>query len=95
MSHIGKAQIDPFRRVDQFTVAAAAEKLYGTQRMLKGIGRFGQRFTGTFSFAGLPFGLRFLNMGGVLQHDIAQVAGHISSVDRTTETILIQFRQHT
>lgn len=58
-------------------------------------GRWGRRRPGPVAPPALcPFGLRLLDMGAIWQHHLKQIGGGGGGQDRTTESVLRQFRQH-
>ena len=65
-----------------------------TLHIRQGVKRYHRRFTGTHGLSGLVFRFGFLDMGAVLEHDIAQTTGLCGGIHRPAEALLIQQGKH-
>ena len=95
VAHVGKAQLHPFSHQIALAVFAAAQPADGPLGVIQIIVRFHRRVAGPLGLPGAPLRLRHLNMGGIPQHDIAQVAGGIRGIDIAPEAVLVELGQHT
>ena len=75
MACIRKPDFHPIRQTDNFIVAARHEMFQHPFCICHGIERRFLRPSCSLGFSVLPLCLRLLNMGAVLQHNIAEVAG--------------------
>ena len=60
-----------------------------------GIKRFKRCFAGAFVFSIAPLCFKFLDVGGIQQHDAAEVCGRFRCIDLTAEPVFIQKRDQT
>ena len=95
MADVRKAQGDPLCYLQALVVAAGPQQRNGGLGVVQIVDRHNGRIAGALGFPVLPLGFGDLDMGGVPQHDIAQIAGFCRGINSAAEAVFAQFGQHT
>ena len=94
VAHIGKAHLDfsrwAVKQVLPHLIGAGHELLHDFFGILHSIVGFDHFGTAAHGLAVFPLGLLLLDMGRVLQHDGAEVAGRIRGVDGAAVAVFVQ-----
>ena len=94
--HIGKAHLDfagwPVEQRLPRLIGAGHKLLHDVLRVLNGVVRLDHLGTAAHGLAVFPLGLLLLNVGGILQHDGAEVAGRIGGIDGAAVAVFVQVR---
>ena len=93
MADVGEGGLDAIQHLDRFAVGLRGELLHHGQGVLHGVVGFDRFAAAALGLAVLPFGFLLLDVGGILQHDIAQVGGGVGGKDGAAETVFVQVRQ--
>ena len=96
MAHIGEPGLDAARLAvkqrQPLAVGLGLELFHHVHRVLHGVVRLHRVPPAALSLAVFPLGLLLLNVGGILQHDAAQVGGGIGGVDGAAVAVFVQVR---
>ena len=95
MARIRHPHDDTLGYLQNLPILAGAQQSDSGGSVVGVIHRQHRRLTGTLRFSGLPLGFGLLNVGGIHEHNPAQVAGCLGGVDGAGEAVLAQLRQHT
>ena len=95
VAHIHEPHLDARSQLDALFVVHTHEQLHGRLGVLHGIHGLHRLGTGALGLAVLPLGLELLDVGGVPQHDTAQLHRGVGGVDFAPEAVAHQQRQHT
>ena len=95
VSHVHKACFDARGKLHPSLIRNAREQLHGRFGVLHGVHGLHRFRAGALALAVLPLGFKFLNVGGVPQHDAAQFHGGVGGINFAPEAVAHQQRQHT
>ena len=94
VTDIRQPEGDALAYPDHFTVVAPAELVQRAFRIRQGIGGLHHRGAGALRLPVAPLSFGLLDVGGVPEHDIAEVAGGVGGVDGALEAVLVQLGDH-
>ena len=96
VAHVGKAHLDtPLGAVEQglpCLIGAWHELLHDVLGVLDRVVRLDHFRAAAHGLTVFPLGLLLLDVGGVLEHDAAEVAGDLGGIDRAAVAIFVQVR---
>ena len=90
MPHVGEGDLHPVKNVQGPAVGLGLEQTHGLLGVLGGVFRFHHGTAAALGLAVFPLGFLLLDVGGILQHDFAQVCGGVGGVDRPPEAIFVK-----
>ena len=93
MARIHKADTQTLINLQYFLIFTWNEMVKNSLCVIHGVHWFHLRTPGTLRLPVLPFRLKLLDVGGILQHDIAQLTGGSCSVYLAPESAAVQQRQ--
>ena len=94
VAHVGKDRLHPVKDLHRRAVLLGFEQPHGVLGVLHGIFRFHLIPAAALCLAVFPLRLLLLDVGGVLQHDLAQVHGRVGGVNGAPEPVFVDARDH-
>ena len=89
MPHVREGGLHPVKDAHGFAVGLGLEQVHGLLGIPGGVLRLHHRPPAALGLAVFPLGILLLDVGGILQHDLAQVGGGIGGVDRPPEAVFV------
>ena len=95
VAHIHEPDLDARGKLHPSLIRNAREQLHGRFGVLHGVHGLHRFRAGALALAVFPLRFKFLNVGGVPQHDAAQLHRGVRCIDLAPEAVAHQQRQHT
>ena len=90
MAYIRETHGDPFVELLLFFVICALDQVQTVHRVVHGIQRLHRRCAGALSLPVLPLRFLQLDVGGVDEHDLTELAGGGRSDDAAAEPVFVE-----